>query len=80
VALDLRLENLQCGMEASRREPLDPILRCTDCGDVIGVYEPVMHVFDQIARRTSVAAEPYVCHTAGDCYHAGCYERLFSEG
>jgi len=62
-------------MEASGRESLDVRTRCRDCGDVVGVYEPLVHVFDEISRRTSIAAEPDVRRAAGDCYHAGCYER-----
>jgi hypothetical protein len=45
-----------------------------DCGDVIGVYEPLVHVIGATARRTSLAADPETCSEDGDCYHAGCYE------
>jgi hypothetical protein len=36
----------------------DGRIRCTHCGDVIGVYEPLVVVADDEARRTSLAAEP----------------------
>jgi hypothetical protein len=67
---------VQFGMEASTREPSDQRRRCADCGDVIGVYEPLVHVIGATARRTSLAANPETCSQDGDCYHAGCYERL----
>jgi hypothetical protein len=67
-------------MEASGREPCAGRPQCVDCGDVIGVYEPLMHVSGATARRTSLAADPEVCSEAGDCYHADCYQRLASSG
>lgn len=48
--------------------------RCARCGDVMGVYEPLIHVADERVRRTSRAAEPDVCRADGVCYHASCYE------
>jgi hypothetical protein len=50
--------------------------RCPACEDVLGVYEPIMHVLGTYARRTSRAAEPTVSSGEGQCYHLGCYERL----
>jgi hypothetical protein len=66
-------------MEAGR-ESVDGTTRCMDCGDVIGVYEPLVHVFEDISRRTSIAAEPGLGGAAGEFYHAGCYERRFPSG
>jgi hypothetical protein len=43
---------------------------------VIGVYEPLVQVFDGLARQTSVAAEPQVECSGTGCYHLGCYEAL----
>jgi hypothetical protein len=63
-------------MEAAGWESLHSRPRCMDCGELIGVYEPLMHVIDDIPRRTSRAAEPDVGRSAGDCYHAGCYEQI----
>jgi hypothetical protein len=48
--------------------------RCATCRDVIGVYEPMVHVFGGVASRTSLAAEPGVAIAGGEHYHAGCYQ------
>ena len=58
---------------------LDELPRCPDCGDVLGVYEPIVHVLGTQARRTSRAAEPSASSSEGQCYHLDCYERLVSE-
>ena len=50
--------------------------RCTACNDVIGVYEPLVHTFGGLARRTSRAVEPRVFASGGECYHRDCYECL----
>ena len=49
--------------------------RCEACHDVIGVYEPLMHMGSDCARRSSRAAEPEIC-SSGVCYHLDCYLRL----
>jgi hypothetical protein len=58
--------------------------RCVDCGDVIGVYEPlVAMVGDGIPRETSRAAEPrWVAAAPGAIYHSDCYRtrRMGSAG
>ncbi|HZO77033.1 MAG TPA: hypothetical protein VFB39_03255 [Solirubrobacteraceae bacterium] len=48
--------------------------RCEWCGDVIGVYDPLVHVAGQTARRTSRAAEPDVADFDGRIYHDACYQ------
>lgn len=48
--------------------------RCAHCGDVIGVYEPMMIVEDGPARRTSLAAEPSLASRADRSFHGHCYE------
>jgi hypothetical protein len=49
--------------------------RCTQCGGVIGVYEPVLRVLDGDATTTSRASEPSLsAHSPGRLYHAVCYE------
>ena len=53
--------------------------RCAGCDDVLGVYEPIMHVLGGYARVTSRAAEPGVSSAEGECYHADCYQRLVGE-
>jgi len=50
--------------------------RCAACADVIGVYEPLVHVFGDFVWRTSRAAEPGVTSAEGELYHADCYERF----
>lgn len=56
--------------------PPDDRLRCRLCGDVIGVYEPLVHSLDGAARATSRAAEPGVASAPGERYHRDCYEPL----
>jgi hypothetical protein len=52
-------------------------LRCAGCDDVIGVYEPLVHVVGGVSRHTSLAAEPAVSFADGDGYHPACFERLW---
>ena len=49
-------------------------LRCAHCGDVIGVYEPLVAFAGQRARETSVAAESLSADGAADYYHRACYD------
>jgi hypothetical protein len=50
-------------------------LRCASCGGVIGVYEPLVHVVDGIAHKTSRAADPQLSRTqAATCYHVACHD------
>jgi len=49
-------------------------LRCAHCGDVIGVYEPLVALDDGRARETSLAAEAAHANGHGDCYHRACYD------
>ena len=49
------------------------MLRCTHCGDVIGVYEPLILTGDGEIRETSLAAEGDVLLERGAHYHRGCY-------
>jgi len=50
--------------------------RCVVCRDVIGVYEPLVHVLGDLAWHTSRAAEPEVACAEGELYHTECYERI----
>ena len=52
--------------------------RCPICNDVIGVYEPLMHLGAGFATRTSRGAEPEIC-SDGACYHLECYQRVADE-
>ena len=58
---------------------LEELPRCPACDDVLGVYEPIMHVLGADARLTSRAAEPDVSSGDGQCFHVDCYERLVGE-
>jgi hypothetical protein len=53
--------------------PTTVLLTCEKCGDVIGMYEPVIVVVDGVARRTSQAAELTLASEPGKHYHRGCY-------
>jgi hypothetical protein len=46
---------------------------CEDCGDVIGVYEPLVLEDGEVARTTSRAAEPDLRASATTHYHRECY-------
>ncbi len=63
--------------QGERRRDEPP--RCARCDDVLGVYEPIMHVLGGNARLTSRAAEPGVASGEGQWYHAECYERLVGD-
>jgi hypothetical protein len=51
-------------------------VRCQQCDDVIGVYEPMIVFNDKQARGTSRAAEQAVGGPVGECYHQACYLRI----
>ena len=51
-------------------------LRCAECVDVIGVYEPLVHLAGNVATHTSRAAEPGISDETGRVYHLACYEAL----
>jgi hypothetical protein len=61
---------------AATELPYNRSPRCAACGDVIGVYEGLVHVIDGVSRSTSRAAERGVTSSDGNCYHLGCFERL----
>jgi hypothetical protein len=52
--------------------------RCPVCDDIIGVYEPLMHLGGGFATRSSRASEPEIC-SSGHCFHLACYERWADE-
>jgi hypothetical protein len=60
-------------MMAAEIEPAHALPMCARCGDVIGVYDPLVHVSGERARRTSRAAEPEILNVAGRIYHEECY-------
>jgi len=53
--------------------------RCRRCGDVIGVYEPMILLLEGTVRETSRAAEPDA-DADGDSYHGACYAQLLQAG
>ncbi|HET7051205.1 MAG TPA: hypothetical protein VFI54_23265 [Solirubrobacteraceae bacterium] len=63
-------------MESSAEPFSADFPRCEACRDVIGVYEPLVQVFDGLARQTSLAAEPEIECSGAGCYHLGCYRAL----
>jgi hypothetical protein len=68
-------------MEGAEQGALEDPLRCASCGAVIGVYEPVVHVVDGTAHRTSRAADSHLAQSRrGMLYHAACYARDAGEG
>jgi hypothetical protein len=57
------------------RRPVTPAnaLTCAHCGDVIGVYEPLVLTGDGEVRETSLAAERDVALARAAHYHRACY-------
>ncbi len=61
-------------VQARSSLPMNRMPTCLHCGDVIGVYEPLVHVGeDGIARTSSYAAEPGLARESGARYHHVCY-------
>jgi hypothetical protein len=60
------------GVNSSIRAGGEPP-RCRYCGDVIGVYEPVILTLPTGTHLTSRLAEPNLFSTDRDCYHEVCY-------
>lgn len=53
--------------------------RCDHCGEVIGVYDPLVLVSAGEAKETTLAADPDLSASEEDTwYHSSCY-RLASE-
>jgi len=48
-------------------------LHCSRCGDVIGVYEPLILVSGDRIRETSMAAEPELPLSGAEHYHRACH-------
>jgi hypothetical protein len=58
------------------RPLMDQICKCPCCGEVIGVYEPLIVVEDSGPRSSSFAAEPQLARAGGERYHRACYAAL----
>jgi hypothetical protein len=54
--------------------------RCKHCGDLIGVYEPLVVCTKDLARTTSRAAEPDLEATGATHYHRACYAAEVEKG
>jgi len=51
--------------------------RCASCGELIGVYEPIVVVKpDGALRETSIAADPQLETGGASLYHRGCMPRI----
>jgi len=57
----------------------DQILSCASCGDVIGIYEPLIVVEEHGPRQTSRAAEPALPGSPDKHYHRACYPPVAGE-
>jgi hypothetical protein len=55
------------------------VLRCESCGELIGVYEPLVRVLDGRAHESSRLLEPQLTGRNGECFHRACYERRDGE-
>jgi hypothetical protein len=62
------LKRIEHGNNQGMREALT----CPVCGDVIGVYEPVVALGSREARRTSLAGEPDAPARSDMILHAAC--------
>ena len=48
---------------------------CAHCGDVIGIYEPVVVIMEGEHRLTSRAAEPDLPYIRGAHFHRECHKK-----
>ena len=53
------------------------LIRCRHCGEVIGVYEPLIAVERGSARESSLAREPALAYEPVARYHRDCHEYSF---
>ncbi len=58
---------------------VDEQWRCARCGDVIGVYEPVVLLEGQNERLSSRLVEPQLDQPTGEIYHEACWHELAEE-
>jgi len=64
------------GLRSDGKRRVSETLRCHCCGEVIGVYEPLVTLIEGRPYETSRALAPDTVDSANDCYHRACYERL----
>jgi hypothetical protein len=55
---------------------MSDVPHCHCCGEVIGVYEPLVTLFDGHVYEGSRALIPGCLDWGGEHYHRACYERL----
>jgi peptide subunit release factor RF-3 len=55
-------------------------VRCAHCGDVIGVYEPIVVRTGEQVHESSRAAEPDVADHGAELYHRDCFAALKQPG
>ncbi|HWV87531.1 MAG TPA: hypothetical protein VNZ62_18925 [Capillimicrobium sp.] len=62
-------------MSDTRQPPPPPT--CAVCGDVVGVYEPIVarSLDGGLVVETSLAAEPELQTQGWTCFHRACYSR-----
>jgi hypothetical protein len=72
----VRAASFVAGMALAEFSPVsEGFPRCTHCGGVIGVYEPVLRLLEGVFTTTSRAKEPSLsADSPGRVYHALCYE------
>ena len=54
-------------------------VRCNHCGEIIGVYEPLITLMEGQALETSRAVEPLAGAMGTRIYHRACYEHHHGE-
>jgi hypothetical protein len=54
--------------------------RCGHCGEVIGVYEPLVVEAGSRVRDASLTKEPQLMASDARLFHRACYELLEVEG
>jgi hypothetical protein len=55
---------------------MNEVTRCAHCGEVIGVYEPLVALVDGRASESSLVAEPACDRDADACFHRECFLEL----
>jgi hypothetical protein len=60
-------------------DPVSARLRCRDCEDIIGAYEPMVVVTHHGPQETSLAADPALYETEHPCFHRACYVATHGE-
>ena len=71
----LRGSKLAC-LASDLTQPASPseFPRCPHCGDIVGVYEPYILVFDKGQDHSGPAADPLDAGGVLATYHRACYE------